>query len=851
MRAFNLASLGKPRFNSLLVQSVLIAGLMTLSVVAAKTLFDRQEKRTLIAEALSSRAVDVTELLAIQMGASIKFGNEVAVQQITQSIMESAQPDMEGTLVASANGTVLYETADVQMQTDLVQGLIEQAIATSQRAVSADMLTIVTPVIFGNDGAVAGIVATRWTSDHVIAALARSEMKALALGASVFIIAIIGIAVFLRLAMAKPLDRLGDAMSRIAEHQYEITVPHIDRQDEIGSIAQRLDGFRVTLSQAAEIQRDSAFKGAAFEGSTAAMMLVDEKGKVTFANPACSALLDDLMPDLADIWPNAKVGAWVGSDFTGLSGLNERWTSERAEKTTVNLRVGSRHIRIQLNSVFDGNNQSIGAVVEWSDRTVSQRNAAVIAGIDRTQLRLDFDPAGVCISANNIAIETIAGSGGSGSVPDLNKLLRPQQHDRSLPEDLLAQVLGGAQIHGKLDLATPGEEAIVLDGGFVSVFDDDGRLEQVVLIGSDVTKAERDLRETVSAQERVGQEQAAVVTQLAGALKRLAEGDLETSLEDSFPAEYEELRDNFNMAIASLCTAMSAVSHNAESIRNETSEITTAADDLSRRTERQAATLEETAAALDELTSSVGSAAEGADAASKMSADAQSNAEQGGEIAGQAVEAMSSIKTSSEEISKITTVIDDIAFQTNLLALNAGVEAARAGEAGRGFAVVATEVRALAQRSSDAAREIKTLISTSAVQVQHGVELVDRTGAALAAIVHSVADISTRVSEIAGSARQQAAGLNEINVAVNELDHVTQQNAAMFEETTAASHALTSEADGLAAAVSKFKLGCATVSVMPEKSLQAPEMATSVASGNLALAEELEPADAHAGWEEF
>jgi methyl-accepting chemotaxis protein len=439
----------------------------------------------------------------------------------------------------------------------------------------------------------------------------------------------------------------------------------------------------------------------------------------------------------------------------------------------------------------------------------------------------------------------------------LADILQATQTGGARSRDLAATILSDDPWHGKIEIMSAQQEITVIDGGFVPVRSRDGVVERFILLGSDVTQVEQEMRDARAQQTQVAEDQNTVVAALGEGLKKLSDGDLESDLTHSFPPDYEELRANFNLAVSSLRVAVGAVTQNVESIRSETSEITTAADDLSRRTERQAATLEQTAAALDELTSSVRSAAEGADAASRMSADAKSNAQQGGDVASRAVQAMDEIKTSSQQISKITSVIDDIAFQTNLLALNAGVEAARAGEAGRGFAVVATEVRALAQRSSDAAREINTLISNSADQVQQGVDLVDRTGSALSAIVSSVSEISERVADIASSAREQSAGLNEINVAVNELDHVTQQNAAMFEETTAASHALTAEADALAKAVAKFHIGSTSVVAAPRSlagdvySGSATRLSFPASAGNTALATQPETLTANTGWEEF
>jgi methyl-accepting chemotaxis protein len=252
---------------------------------------------------------------------------------------------------------------------------------------------------------------------------------------------------------------------------------------------------------------------------------------------------------------------------------------------------------------------------------------------------------------------------------------------------------------------------------------------------------------------------------------------------------------------------MSAVVEAASGINNGASDIRQASDDLSQRTEQQAASLEQTAAAMDEITSTVRETAAGASRANAVVGEARHEAEHSGEVVRRAVDAMGGIERSSAEISEIISVIDGIAFQTNLLALNAGVEAARAGDAGRGFAVVASEVRALAQRSAEAAKDVKTRILASSEQVDAGVELVSETGKALDRIIARIGEISTLVASIASSAEHQATGLQQVNTAVSEMDGVTQQNAAMVEQATAAARSLSSEADALARNVARFKLG--------------------------------------------
>ncbi|ATG42783.1 methyl-accepting chemotaxis sensory transducer with Cache sensor [Phaeobacter piscinae] len=301
-------------------------------------------------------------------------------------------------------------------------------------------------------------------------------------------------------------------------------------------------------------------------------------------------------------------------------------------------------------------------------------------------------------------------------------------------------------------------------------------------------------------------ERADVVQVISSRLATLSQGDLTVRINENLPEDYAQLQRDFNRTAETLGSTVTQVIDTAESIRSGANEISQASDDLSNRTESQAATLEETAAALDEMTASVKSAAEGARSVESIMQEAKQEAETSGEVVQSAVSAMTEIEQSSSHISQIISVIDDIAFQTNLLALNAGVEAARAGEAGKGFAVVASEVRALAQRSSDAAMEIKTLIGDSTKQVERGVDLVGKTGDALQGIVERVSHISQLVSGIATGASEQSTGLHEINTGVTQLDQVTQQNAAMVEEATAAGHMLNADASKLADLVAHFRV---------------------------------------------
>ncbi len=333
-----------------------------------------------------------------------------------------------------------------------------------------------------------------------------------------------------------------------------------------------------------------------------------------------------------------------------------------------------------------------------------------------------------------------------------------------------------------------GGREVWIQASYNPIFDTERRVIRVVKFATDVTARVESL------------------AKIGAGLARLSDGDLQQRFSTPFFDALEPFRADFNAALGALDQSMLAVDANTHAIQGGAREISSAAEDLSQRTQQQASSLEETAAALAEITTTVRNTAESAVHARDVVGDAKEDAEKTGGVVREAVEAMSAIDNSSKQISQIIGVIDEIAFQTNLLALNAGVEAARAGDAGRGFAVVASEVRALAQRSAEAAKEIKALIRTSEERVGQGAALVARTGEALQRIVSRVLEIAQIVGGISAGVQEQSTALEEVNKAIGEMDGVTQANAGMVEETTAAVHNLSQQAEELAGLVGKYKI---------------------------------------------
>ncbi|WP_183906001.1 methyl-accepting chemotaxis protein [Rhizobium sp. BK008] len=424
----------------------------------------------------------------------------------------------------------------------------------------------------------------------------------------------------------------------------------------------------------------------------------------------------------------------------------------------------------------------------------SAEHAGKIDALSRAQAIIEFTPAGEILTANDNFLTALGYSLAEIQGKHHSMFCESDYSKSEAYKEFWRKLAGGQLVADEFMRVGKGGRKVYIQASYNPIFDLNGKVFKVVKFATDVTARVEN------------------VEQLARCLTNFADGDLSQTIQKPFIPSLERLRTDFNSASEKLKDAMATVAENAKAISAGSNEIRTAADDLAKRTEQQAASVEETAAALEEITTTVKDSSRRAEEAGQLVSRTKDHAEHSGQVVRDAIGAMDQIETSSREISNIIGVIDEIAFQTNLLALNAGVEAARAGEAGKGFAVVAQEVRELAQRSAKAAKEIKSLITASGSHVAKGVALVTNAGSALQEIASQVHDINTNVTAIVEAAREQSTALGEINQAINTVDQGTQQNAAMVEEQTAASHGLAREAAALFKLLEQFRFDDAPIS---------------------------------------
>lgn len=773
----------------------------SLMIAGALTLNAERGYNDIATFSVDTLAKGLTEVSAEQVGGSLKFKDVAAIQGRLANVTETTGM-VKSYVVVDSKGTVVAAFPE-DLGEAATAALSSQAVRTIEfegTVLSDDGFSIAAPIRFGKKNELIGGLAIEWQPDQIFTYIENQRLQNTGLSLALVLVLATAAGFLIRGMVTKPLEQLTERTVAMADGDLGSDVPQHDRGDEIGVTAQAIEHLRKNLDGAEAARLDAAFQRAGFQSSGTPTIICNAELVVTHANRAFRRFARQHIAEF-----QARCSDFDPEDFLNTAPDIFHAPLTEARQSLAGLEFpheaeigfGRMLFDLKLNEVLDENGVASGYVVEYENVTETRKTAAILKALEEAQLRADFDRDGRLLRLNDSFLNAL----NTGSVPEAEMADIIRNEDGAPPD---ASLRLDTPSFGKFQVSLLGTE-LHLEGSLSPVRTKGGTVTGFVLLGTDITRSLSELAAATRETERLNAEQAIVDAALREALTKLSEGDLKFRIETKFGADYDSLRMNFNSAVEALDGAVSAILDSADIILGEADNVSTAADDLSKRTEQQAATLEETAAAISELTTSVASAADGAKNAQEVVTAARENAETSGHVVQEAVDAMGEIETSSDQISRIIGVIDEIAFQTNLLALNAGVEAARAGDAGRGFAVVASEVRALAQRSSDAAHEITDLISTSGEHVKKGVSLVDRAGKALSEIVESVGDIAEHVTSIAVSTQQQSTGLDEINTAMDQLDQVTQRNVAMFEETMAATQTVQSEASTLVGVTSRFE----------------------------------------------
>ncbi len=637
--------------------------------------------------------------------------------------------------------------------------------------------------------------------------------------------------------VTQPLSRMASYVQDVKAGVSSLHLPAADRADEIGGLARALVEIQETGAVAARAQ-------SALDNASANFMIADADFNIVYVNQSAQELFEAREAEMRQDLPNLDARNLIGANIDMfhenpahqrgiLDGLRQPHESR--------LTIGGVVFDLIVTPAFNDKGERIATSVQWTDITeklaTEEEMARAKATIDGTSTNFMIADADYnIVYINKALVELFRGREGEirQELPafDLNNLVgtdidvfhKNPSHQRNLLDGLTAPH------YGRITVAD-----LTFDLTVTPVFGPGGERVGTSVEWSDVTAqlaVEHEIAELVQAAgagdfstrlEEAGKqgfmlELAKGMNELVGTVDRglnetvsvmsaMAQGDLTRRIEGDYRGTFLKLKDDSNQMAEKIGGIAKRIVGATGTVSDATSEIASGAGDLSSRTEQQASSLEETAASMEELSATVRQNADNAQQANQLAVAARDAASNGGEVVASAVDAMSKIESSSKQITEIMGMIDEIAFQTNLLALNAAVEAARAGEAGKGFAVVATEVRALAQRSGKASKEIKELIGNSDSQVRDGVGLVQKAGTSLEEIVTSVKKVADIISDIAAASKEQASGIDEVGTAVSNMDEMTQQNAALVEETTAALHSMTGQIDDLKTLVRFFKTG--------------------------------------------
>lgn len=665
------------------------------------------------------------------------------------------------------------------------------------------------------------------------------------IGTILLLIIAIGLGSVIVIGLSRSLSQL---VTLVIDKNADVEI-NPDRTDEIGILGNALLAYTKEAEISAQVATENLRIKSALDSCQANVMVADVDLNIIYMNDTMIDMMRTAESDIKKDLPNLDTDKLLGTNIDTFhkSPAHQRGLlANLKEPYSATIEVGGRTFNLIASPINDDNGERLGTVVEWDDVTVqlaekqeadriSQENARVKVALDSCTANVmvannDFD-----IIYMNDAVLNMMRTGEADIRKDLagfdtNKLLggsidrfhKNPAHQRSMLESLTTTYQGRINVGGRtFDLiANPitneqGERlgTVVEWADVTAELAIEAEVDQMVnaISTGDFTKSlsadgkEGFMLALTNALNSLNKNVSDVVDDVATALSSLSRGDLTHEITADYTGMYETLKQDVNQTSKRLSETVGEIITTTDEIGSAATEISSGSMDLSQRTEAQASSLEQTAASMEEMSTTVKQNADSAQQANQMALNATETAERGGEVVQEAVVAVTGIEQASQKVSDIIGVIDEIAFQTNLLALNAAVEAARAGEAGKGFAVVAAEVRTLAQRSGEAAKDIKTLIMEANDQVKEGVTLVRSTGDTLSEIVDSSKRVADIISEIAASSREQASGVEEINAAVTSMDEMTQQNAALVEESSAAARTLEEQAEGLTEMIGFFK----------------------------------------------